>query len=146
MTDTKLQPTATAVRALEWFKHPSANMWRAETVLGLYQVAAIVSPASWTFDGYTHASGFADGEEAAKAAAQAHYEAAIRSALVEPWQTIDSAPDTGVMIIVYDPRMRPEYAVSTRPADGSWWNSKIGCGPTHWMPLPTPPSSKEGEG
>lgn len=75
-----------AVKPLEWVKHPNASMWRCDTVVGLYQVAAIAQPATWTFDGLPGqtASGEADDEHEAKAAAQADYQARILSALSIP--------------------------------------------------------------
>jgi hypothetical protein len=75
-----------AVKPLEWVKHPNAYMWRCDTVVGLYQVAAIAQPATWTFDGLPGqtASGEADDEHEAKAAAQADYSARILSALSIP--------------------------------------------------------------
>lgn len=74
------------VRALEWDKHLTAPAWRCETAVGTYQVFDITHP-SWSFDGFGNGSVFsADSAESAKAAAQAHYEAAILSAL-EPTET-----------------------------------------------------------
>lgn len=84
--------SAVRVKALDWAKHPRANMWRAVTIIGVYQVAAIIEPADWKFDGVDGGSrGEAENADAAKAAAQADYEARIMSALL-PAQT---EPDAG---------------------------------------------------
>lgn len=81
-------PTAEAVgvqvKALEWVKHPSADLWRATTLVGQYDVSGIVSPAIWQFKPWDNGP-WTDGEaadpKAAMARAQADYEARIRSAL-----------------------------------------------------------------
>jgi len=71
------------VKALAWLKHPSAVAWRAETLLGTYQVWAVSATTTWLFDGF-------GGEkidcqekniETAKAASQADYERRVLSAL-----------------------------------------------------------------
>lgn len=79
-----------AVKALEWAKHDSAEMWRAETILGTYFVFAIAGgPVEWKFEPDSPSSSrislttVAD-VAAGKAAAQADYGARIRSALVSP--------------------------------------------------------------
>jgi len=75
------------VKPLEWVKHPSADLWRADSLLGRHQVYAVISQTSWAFDafdGITQASGDAGSIVAAKAAAQADYETRIRSALTSP--------------------------------------------------------------
>lgn len=74
------------VKPLDWVKHPTAALWRADTIIGRYQAFNIVHPSCWTFDssdGLTTTSGDAETEAEAKAAAQADYEQRIRSALVE---------------------------------------------------------------
>jgi hypothetical protein len=71
-------------KALEWVKHPHANLWRADCLTGRYQVYAITSPITWGFDGFdglTEVFGESPTEEAAKAAAQSHFDAAIASVL-----------------------------------------------------------------
>lgn len=74
------------VKPLEWVKHPTVEMWRAETELGLYKVAAITQP-SWAFEGVLLSSGVnkAGGTSAtgveAKAAAQDDYARRILAAL-----------------------------------------------------------------
>ena len=59
------------------------------------------------------------------------------------WQPIETAPDDGRKIIVYG-GSRTEPTIEE--ADGGWWRLYIGAMnsiPTHWMPLPEPPKSKE---
>lgn len=79
------------VKALEWVQHPSGKpLWRAHAPnIGWYGASAIVSHASWQFDGLdetiTHD---AAGVEDAKAAAQADFERRILSAL-EPYPSPD---------------------------------------------------------
>lgn len=72
------------VKALEWAEHPSGKpLWRAHAPsIGWYGASAIISPASWQFDGLdeTVTHDVAD-IDAAKAAAQADYERRILSAL-----------------------------------------------------------------
>ena len=72
----------TKAKALEWVQHPHAELWRADCLLGRYQVAAISSPISWGFDGFDGVTKVADEaltEDAAFAAAQSHFDAAIAS-------------------------------------------------------------------
>jgi hypothetical protein len=78
-------------KALEWVKHPHAELWRAYCLLGCYQVAAISSPISWGFDGFDGVTKVADEaltEDAAFAAAQSHFDASIASVLEDDWQTM----------------------------------------------------------
>jgi hypothetical protein len=79
----KTEAVEVTIKSLEWIKHPTANLWRADTIVGLYQVASVVSPATWTLDGLVgaSASGDADSEFGAKAACQADFEQRIHSAL-----------------------------------------------------------------
>ena len=59
------------------------------------------------------------------------------------WQPIETAPDDGRRIIVYDPRVREAHRVEIRGADGGFWRwnaASGGTNPTHWMPLPEPPA------
>lgn len=73
-----------AIKPLVWVKHPRADLWRCDTIVGLYQVSSVVSPASWTLDGRSMfaATGTADGEQAAKDAVQTDFEARIRTVLI----------------------------------------------------------------
>jgi hypothetical protein len=54
------------------------------------------------------------------------------------WQPISTAPkvDGENKIIVY----HPKFGVEVRLADGEWWRMEATCSPTHWMPLPEPPT------
>jgi hypothetical protein len=60
------------------------------------------------------------------------------------WRPIETCPeyDDGIKIIIFGGRhTKPEVCV----ADGGWWNSADMVGeksrPTHWMPLPSPPTT-----
>lgn len=73
-----------AVKPLEWVKHPEADAWRVDTIVGRYQVFAMTAGhASWTLDGLPAQGGgdYTDTGDQAKAAAQDNYDARIRSAL-----------------------------------------------------------------
>ena len=57
------------------------------------------------------------------------------------WQPIETAPSDGSRILVVGGRWEwPEIAL----ADGEWWLQRARAGsivgPTHWMPIPTPPT------
>lgn len=79
-----------AVKALEWVKHESADIWRALTFAGTYYVDTVQDnlPA-WKFEPDSFSvqrvefTDVADAE-AGRAAAYAHWTALIRSALVSP--------------------------------------------------------------
>jgi hypothetical protein len=60
----------------------------------------------------------------------------------QTWRPIDTAPADGTLILAYDKRDKPEFAIDLRKSDGDFWRL-YECGPTHWMPLPLPPSSFE---
>lgn len=75
-------PSGVRVKPLEFVKHPNANMWRADCPLGVYEIAAIVSPV-WQFKGHIKVEDAlrAATVEDAFTAAQADYDARILSAL-----------------------------------------------------------------
>jgi hypothetical protein len=70
------------------------------------------------------------------------------------WQPIESAPKDGTEILGWD--KEGKYAsVSFKVTryycnwenkyrdSKSWWKGNVTCTPTHWMPLPKPPETKE---
>lgn len=59
------------------------------------------------------------------------------------WQDISTAPK-GEDVLVYRPKMRPRDQIAVRrPAD--WCGPKCcpEAEPTHWMPLPAPPTETQ---
>lgn len=59
------------------------------------------------------------------------------------WQPIETAPKDGREIILFDPDYFPRSGFEGRySAPGANWFSSFGSPvePTHWMPLPEPPS------
>lgn len=69
------------------------------------------------------------------------------------WQPIETAPEVGPPVLVFVPLPRGRYqiAVAERSglSGGYWWLTHAGSGaedadlegnPTHWQPLPSPPS------
>ena len=78
---------AVKVKPLEWIKHPTAEIWRCDTMIGTYKVFGLGPTPSWDFDGLddkgialtkTSVSTSAD---VAKAAAQADYDSRILTAV-----------------------------------------------------------------
>lgn len=74
------------IKPLQWEKHPSADMWRAFTIVGVYTVSTIID-VLWVFDGYEN--GCQDAVDArdeldAKAACQADFNDRIKSVLERP--------------------------------------------------------------
>lgn len=67
------------------------------------------------------------------------------------WQPIETAPKDGTpMLLTYwNDQTQDTLPVTSgfwsRLSD-RWWSeiSQKGCKPTHWMPLPLPPSQREG--
>ncbi|MGH6848470.1 MAG: DUF551 domain-containing protein [Methylocella sp.] len=63
------------------------------------------------------------------------------------WRTIETAPMDGTSILVFSP---VDYAVlEASPQIGVWigrwvtaWDHTVITAPTHWMPIPEPPSAK----
>lgn len=74
------------VKKLEWVKHPTVGAWRADTMLGTYQVWVGSIGTSWQFDSLLgeHLDTKAGDEHSAKSAAQADYERRVLSALEAP--------------------------------------------------------------
>jgi hypothetical protein len=140
-------------KALEWVKHPHANLWRADCLTGRYQVYAITSPITYGFDGFdglTEVFGESPTEEAAKAAAQSHFDAAIASVLEDDWQTMETAPRDGTNILLAEDGVTSEAYWSE--SGMGWWAANTHhtdyvdgqiYAPTHWRPLPSPPKAGE---
>jgi len=57
------------------------------------------------------------------------------------WKPIDTAPK-GEEVLVYVPRRMGALFVNAKNATGAqWWGRNVGAlSPTHWQPLPEPPS------
>jgi len=92
---------AVGVKPLVWTKPQSADIWRCDSLCGLYRVFDIVAPPSWDFaDTNGMVSHNVASRDAAFSAAQADYTARILSALhpasplgaVPKWQPIETAP------------------------------------------------------
>jgi hypothetical protein len=134
-------------KALEWVKHPHANLWRADCLTGRYQVYAITSPITWGFDGFdglTEVFGESPTEEAAKAAAQSHFDAAVSSVLEDDWQTMETAPKDGTQILAYWDRFDIYGVVWFE--EGNWHEyefENIVREPRCWSDLPSPPKAGE---
>lgn len=76
-------------KPLDWAQHPSENLHRAQTPLGVYDVSGMVTPCMWRFaphDGGEWIGGHGDDVAAAKAGAQAHLESVLADMIerVEP--------------------------------------------------------------
>ena len=75
-------PQAAVVKPLVWVKHPSADIWRVDTIIGTYKVFGTGPSPSWDFDGLTekvsHVCMIVD---EGFSAAQAHHDARIFSAI-----------------------------------------------------------------
>jgi hypothetical protein len=133
-----------AVKALEWYDK------LARSVLGYYWIAD--ASRKYLYFGAGKGLGVFDTVEEAKAAAQADYEARIRSALsaqvqdVAGWQPIETAPKDGSEILALWKRSQIQsngYGVVWFE-DGSWREFDYEClvsDPTHWMPLPSVPAA-----
>lgn len=72
--------------------------------------------------------------------------AVAREALSYLWQPIETAPRDGTRILVWRPREGDEYdahAAADYWSDKSWYQSRRCQQPTHWMPLPPAPVTKD---
>ena len=81
-------------KALQWQKTSDTVLCWAHTVLGSYRVWKIGADGEWdwSFEGYDTRETFigkVPTEEAARAAAQSHFDAAIASVLEDDWQTME---------------------------------------------------------
>jgi len=76
---------AVRFKPLVWVKHPSVDIWRADTAFGTYKVFGLGPTPSWDFDSFSDlndkTSKSAESVTAAKAAAEADHKARILSAL-----------------------------------------------------------------
>jgi hypothetical protein len=66
-------------------------------------------------------------------------------AAVEAWQPISTAPKDGTEVLVYVPRrLGPLFAGASNTTGIQWWSRNLGdVQPSHWMPLPAPPISRD---
>jgi hypothetical protein len=90
------------VKDLEWVWDNRSEMWRAKSVLGEYATWVVRGKAYTLFPPNNYGALRGETIEEAKEAARAHFEAAIRSALVEPdgWQLVPVEP-TEAMLDAY---------------------------------------------
>ena len=65
------------------------------------------------------------------------------------WQPIETAPKDGTKVLVWRPSIgthyeEPKELIAHADVDvwveGNWWRSRCNQQPTHWMPLPAPPT------
>lgn len=61
------------------------------------------------------------------------------------WQPIAIAPTDGTEVLVYVPRrLGALYASALNTTGKQWWSRNLGdLQPSHWMPLPEPPTVTE---
>ncbi len=69
--------------------------------------------------------------------------AAERDACARMWKPIETAPKDGTRVLVWHQNW---FAASTAQWYGDWWGLVYEVGPfayqpTHWMPLPAPPTT-----
>jgi hypothetical protein len=71
---------------------------------------------------------------------------------VTDWQPIETAPDKSGPVLLYIPGTRgvtwpPYMIVGFRLPNGDWWTDEssepfsAACQPSHWAPLPEPPTT-----
>lgn len=84
------------VKELEWVKHPTAEAWRADTMLGTYQVWVGSHGTAWQFDGLLgeYINEPVSGMEVAQASAQDHFNRCIHSSLSPAPQPVGEVRDT----------------------------------------------------
>jgi hypothetical protein len=58
------------------------------------------------------------------------------------WQPIETAPRDGTKFLCWVPRGPYEGISINRWKEGYWWCTSRANPPTHWMPLPEPPSPR----
>jgi hypothetical protein len=66
---------------------------------------------------------------------------------MDEWKTIEEAPRDGTFVLCVEPSGHInilQWATPTRDPDGGYWRSRVNEGPgwrpTHFIPLPSPPS------
>ena len=77
------------------------------------------------------------------------FNAQIPDRAQSPWMDIETAPKDGTDIIVYRPtqtfgehipKVGIDYWMTEKSYGPCWAKSNADCQPTHWMPLPAPPT------
>jgi hypothetical protein len=77
------------------------------------------------------------------------FNAQIPDRAQSPWMGIETAPKDGTDIIVYRPtqtfgehipKVGIDYWMTEKSYGPCWAKSNADCQPTHWMPLPAPPT------
>ena len=132
---------------------PDGSYLVADCAFGRYYIAdrdeygfGWKRPDSFAFQGCTPS------EAEAKAAAQAHYVAAVLSMLdmskLGGWQPIETAPKDGARVLLWVPPYGPSTGHFDVHASAPMWRCHSVLNreaqPTHWMPLPPAPT-QEGE-
>lgn len=156
-------PSAVAVKVkpLEWIAIDGGNAFRAPALIfGWIRIETYTLNSwqvQWSVPGICNIllPSVFDTPDEAKAAAQADYEARIRSALsaqvqdVAGWQDISTLEPKDGMIVMGWGEYRERDGFS--PAFMRWYDSVGGWNvnamqfyPTHWMPLPAAPAKQEG--
>jgi len=77
----------------------------------------------------------------------------LSSLIADQWQPIETAPKDWTDVILFDEERDPpvfEGYFSMEDGGRNCWMENQGMGsepvnPTHWMPLPSPPRTKEGK-
>lgn len=70
--------------------------------------------------------------------------------MMSEWQPIETAPKDETVLLFWPASYVGAYVTGRRYRDGGPWKTNIdglietagGRGPTHWMPLPTPPTTQ----
>lgn len=144
-----------SVEALRWKGPDSSGEYHSLDGLWGYIIRSGNGNGFWL----TEIGDYFPSPEAAQAAAQRHYNARILSTLtaqvqdVAGWRDISTAPKDGTMIIAYGlgvislsrwvENFAPVYHWDGGPAFYSYVLDRPHS-PTHWMHLPSPPTSQEG--
>ncbi len=154
----------TKVKALEWREvfdyHGEGNRtatgdWDAVSPIGTFYIAIYGASDVCRWDLLLNGVTLSDceGLDEAKAAAQAHFDAAIASVLEDDWQTMETAPKDGTK---FDAWARGHRTVDVYWSDvQDWWCTDgdygpeeplplaVSPAPTHWRLPPSPPKAGE---